>query len=78
MEDLSSKDCKTGVCSKSPGVITIGFNKECTFNSYMIRGFSRDPRLWRVDNGSSSKILVSLDGNKWTPAGNIGTLNKKY
>lgn len=76
LEDLSSKDDKTGVCSKSPGVITIGFNKECTFDSFMIRGFTGDTRLWNVSNGSSSKILVSLDGNKWISAGNLGTINK--
>lgn len=70
LEDLTSKDLKTGICVQSSYYITIELNFEHDIEKLEIAGVIGNSS-WAVSNGINAKILTSTDKNNWKEVGTI-------
>ena len=73
LEDLKSKDQKTGICAKSPGFIIFELNGNWEFEEIDIQGWNGDTALWYPGNGSGAKIFTSQDKSTWLQVGTVSS-----
>lgn len=71
LEDLSTKDLKTGICVQSPYFITIELNFEHEFEKIEIGGCTCNTSSWAPSNGVNASIMTSLDGVTFNEVGKI-------
>lgn len=70
LEDLSTKDLKTGICVQSSYYITIELNFEHEIEKMEIAGVTGNSS-WAVSNGINAKVLTSTDKSNWKEVGTI-------
>jgi hypothetical protein len=73
IDDLSTKDFTTGVCTNTNGWIIIEFNDEWDFEEIEIAGFTGDSNKWSSSHGVGAQILTSVDRQKWVSVGSVPT-----
>jgi len=75
LEDLSTKDTKTGICVQSPYYITIELNFEHEFEKIEVAGFTGNSGTWSPSNGSNAQVLTSSDGISFKEVGRLTSLS---
>lgn len=73
LNNTEDRTLTKGICATSPGTITLTLNREVEFEEIEIAGWGGNTSIWATSNGSSSKILTSLDKSTWTQVGNTGS-----
>lgn len=71
LEDLTDKSLKKGICSTSPGFITLTLNDEFNIKEVDIGGYCGNNSLWNPQNGEGANIQTSLDKVNWKTVGAI-------
>jgi len=81
VDDIVDESSQKGICANSPGWIKIELNGVWSISEIEVRGYNGNPTNWSSDNGSSSSIKLSEDGNNWNNVGSIpsgyGSVAKK-
>lgn len=74
VKDLKDKSLTKGICSTTPGEITITLNREVEFDEIEVGGYNGDSVAWFAGNGRGAQIYTSIsspDKNTWTSIGKI-------
>jgi hypothetical protein len=71
VEDLKDSSGNKGICTISPGWITIELNNQWEFDEIEIKGYCGNSTAWYPGNGSGAQIMTSVDKINWKTVGSI-------